>query len=184
MGALLSIPLLTGGVGAIGSSLFSGCLLFMGEWPATDFIDADITSGGSAASAFCKSCNCNSSIATRVGFGVSILQRPTSCADIHSSSLPCHPCWHISHGRTSLSGRLRSSAGTGSRWTARAENAMVCLLYVPCCSGSAKTDVPGPPLLLCPGAIPSPLIRLSCGSQIDQDQARCHPERVGSLLSD
>lgn len=31
MGALLSIPLLTGGIGAIGSSLFSGCLLFMGE---------------------------------------------------------------------------------------------------------------------------------------------------------
>jgi hypothetical protein len=30
MGALLSIPLLTGGIGAIGSSLFSGCLLFMG----------------------------------------------------------------------------------------------------------------------------------------------------------
>ncbi|WWC65808.1 uncharacterized protein I303_108430 [Kwoniella dejecticola CBS 10117] len=55
MGALLSIPLLTGGIGAIGSSLFSGCMIFM---------------GGTAASAFCKSCNCNSSIATRVGFGL------------------------------------------------------------------------------------------------------------------
>ncbi|KAK4688671.1 serine incorporator 1, partial [Tremellales sp. Uapishka_1] len=55
MGLLLSVPLLTGGLGAIGSSLFSGCLLFM---------------GGTAASAFCKSCNCNSSIATRVGFGL------------------------------------------------------------------------------------------------------------------
>jgi hypothetical protein len=31
MGALLSIPLLTGGVGALGSSLFSGCLFFMGQ---------------------------------------------------------------------------------------------------------------------------------------------------------
>jgi len=29
--------------------------------------------GGTAASAMCKSCNCNSSIATRVGFGVSYL---------------------------------------------------------------------------------------------------------------
>ncbi|WVW86956.1 hypothetical protein I302_109012 [Kwoniella bestiolae CBS 10118] len=55
MGALLSIPFLTGGIGAIGSSLFSGCMIFM---------------GGTAASAFCKSCNCNSSIATRVGFGL------------------------------------------------------------------------------------------------------------------
>ncbi|OCF35200.1 membrane protein [Kwoniella heveanensis BCC8398] len=55
MGALLSIPFLTGGLGAIGSSLFSGCMIFM---------------GGTAASAFCKSCNCNSSIATRVGFGL------------------------------------------------------------------------------------------------------------------
>lgn len=57
MGALLSLPLLGGGIATIGSSLFSGFMLFM---------------GGSAASAFCKSCNCNSSIATRVGFGVSI----------------------------------------------------------------------------------------------------------------
>ncbi len=32
MGALLSIPLLTGGFGAIGSSLCSGCLLFMGMY--------------------------------------------------------------------------------------------------------------------------------------------------------
>ncbi|ORX37762.1 putative vacuolar transmembrane protein [Kockovaella imperatae] len=55
MGALLSIPLLTGGAGALGSSLCSGCMIFM---------------GGTAASAFCKSCNCNSSIATRVGFGL------------------------------------------------------------------------------------------------------------------
>ena len=70
MGALLSIPLLTGGVGALGSSLCSGCLLFMGTcFPA---ILAKFQSiGGTAASAFCKSCNCNSSIATRVGFGVS-----------------------------------------------------------------------------------------------------------------
>lgn len=55
MGALLSLPLLGGGVAALGSSLVSGFLLFM---------------GGTAASAFCKSCNCNSSIATRVGYGV------------------------------------------------------------------------------------------------------------------
>ena len=32
MGALLSIPLLSGGVGAIASSIFSGCMIFMGEW--------------------------------------------------------------------------------------------------------------------------------------------------------
>ena len=31
MGALLSIPLLTGGLGAVGSSLCSGCMIFMGE---------------------------------------------------------------------------------------------------------------------------------------------------------
>lgn len=31
MGALLSIPLLSGGVGALGSSLFSGCLFCMGQ---------------------------------------------------------------------------------------------------------------------------------------------------------
>jgi hypothetical protein len=31
MGALLSIPLLTGGIGAIGSSIFSGCMIFMGQ---------------------------------------------------------------------------------------------------------------------------------------------------------
>ncbi|WVN89942.1 uncharacterized protein L203_105172 [Cryptococcus depauperatus CBS 7841] len=49
MGALLSIPLIAGGAGTIASSLVSG---------------------GTAASAFCKSCNCNSSIATRVGFGL------------------------------------------------------------------------------------------------------------------
>ncbi|OXG20207.1 membrane protein [Cryptococcus neoformans Ze90-1] len=55
MGALLSIPLLTGGIGTVASSLFSGCMICM---------------GGTAASAFCKSCNCNSSIATRVGFGL------------------------------------------------------------------------------------------------------------------
>ncbi|WVQ79219.1 hypothetical protein IAT38_001315 [Cryptococcus sp. DSM 104549] len=54
MGALLSIPLLTGGLGTIGGSFISGCMVCM---------------GGTAASAFFKSCNCNSSIATRVGFG-------------------------------------------------------------------------------------------------------------------
>ena len=32
MGALLSIPLLTGGVGAIGSTLCSGCMVFMGSF--------------------------------------------------------------------------------------------------------------------------------------------------------
>ncbi|ORY34785.1 putative membrane protein [Naematelia encephala] len=55
MGALLSIPLLVGGVGSLGSALFTGCMACM---------------GGTAASAFFKSCNCNSSIATRVGFGL------------------------------------------------------------------------------------------------------------------
>ncbi|KAL1411125.1 Membrane protein tms1 [Vanrija albida] len=54
MGALLSIPIFTG-AGAIGSYLCSGCMVFM---------------GGTAASAMCKSCNCNSSIATRVGYGL------------------------------------------------------------------------------------------------------------------
>ncbi|KAL7419830.1 Membrane protein tms1 [Cryptotrichosporon argae] len=54
MGALLSIPFIPG-VAGLGSTLFSGCMVFM---------------GGTAASAFCKSCNCNSSIATRVGFGL------------------------------------------------------------------------------------------------------------------
>ncbi|KAI9638995.1 serine incorporator/TMS membrane protein [Dioszegia hungarica] len=55
MGALLSIPLLTGGIASMGSAIFSGCMICM---------------GGSAASAMCKSCNCNSSIATRIGFGL------------------------------------------------------------------------------------------------------------------
>ncbi|WVQ77734.1 hypothetical protein IAR50_007424 [Cryptococcus sp. DSM 104548] len=55
MGALLSIPLLTGGLGTLAGSLASGCMVCM---------------GGTAASAFFKSCNCNSSIATRVGFGL------------------------------------------------------------------------------------------------------------------
>ena len=35
MGALLSIPLLTGGVASLGSAIFSGCMVFMGEPQAT-----------------------------------------------------------------------------------------------------------------------------------------------------
>ena len=31
MGALLSIPLLTGGIASLGSTIFSGCMVFMGE---------------------------------------------------------------------------------------------------------------------------------------------------------
>ncbi|GMK55036.1 hypothetical protein CspeluHIS016_0200920 [Cutaneotrichosporon spelunceum] len=54
MGALLSIPIFAG-IGSLGTTLCSTCAVFM---------------GGTAASAFCKSCNCNSSIATRVGYGI------------------------------------------------------------------------------------------------------------------
>ncbi|CDZ97606.1 vacuolar transmembrane tms1p [Phaffia rhodozyma] len=54
MGALLSIPLL-GSLGSLGTSALSGVLFFM---------------SGTAASALFKSCNCNSSIATRVGFAI------------------------------------------------------------------------------------------------------------------
>lgn len=74
MGALISIPLLFGGLGTLGSSLCSGCMIFMGEYsigPMAMRAEGYSHPGGTAASAFCKSCNCNSSIATRVGFGVS-----------------------------------------------------------------------------------------------------------------
>ncbi|KAL7411390.1 serine incorporator/TMS membrane protein [Mrakia frigida] len=54
MGILMSLPLL-GGLSSIATSLVSGIVFFM---------------GGTAASALFKSCNCNSSIATRVGFAI------------------------------------------------------------------------------------------------------------------
>ncbi|PWN48344.1 TMS membrane protein/tumor differentially expressed protein [Violaceomyces palustris] len=55
MGALLSIPFLTGGLSTIATSCFAGLAFFCTS---------------TAASAFFKSCNCQSSIATRVGFAI------------------------------------------------------------------------------------------------------------------
>ncbi|KDN52824.1 TMS membrane protein/tumor differentially expressed protein [Tilletiaria anomala UBC 951] len=55
MGALLSIPFLTGGLASIGTSCLAGLAFFCTS---------------TAASAFFKSCNCQSSIATRVGFAL------------------------------------------------------------------------------------------------------------------
>jgi hypothetical protein len=58
MGAVLAIPVLeslTGIVGTVATSAFAGLAFFCTS---------------QAASAFCKSCNCQSSIATRVGYSV------------------------------------------------------------------------------------------------------------------
>ncbi len=55
MGALLSIPFLTGTLASIGTSCLAGLAFFCTS---------------TAASAFFKSCNCQSSIATRVGFAL------------------------------------------------------------------------------------------------------------------
>ena len=55
MGALLSIPFLTGTLTSIGTSCLAGLAFFCTS---------------TAASAFFKSCNCQSSIATRVGFAL------------------------------------------------------------------------------------------------------------------
>lgn len=51
------------------------------------------------ASMFCKSCNCNSSIATRIGFAVRLLNEITHEASVlilspYSSSFFSTPCWH------------------------------------------------------------------------------------------
>ncbi|KAI0255068.1 serine incorporator/TMS membrane protein [Lactifluus subvellereus] len=54
MGLLLSLPL-TGVLGTVGSSCLAGLAFFCTS---------------TAASMFCKSCNCNSSIATRIGFAM------------------------------------------------------------------------------------------------------------------
>lgn len=56
MGALLSIPL-AGSLGTVATSAIAGCAFCFTS---------------KAASLAFKSCNCNSSIATRVGFAVSI----------------------------------------------------------------------------------------------------------------
>lgn len=55
MGAALSIPFLAGGLSSIATSCFAGLAFFCTS---------------TAASAFFKSCNCQSSIATRVGFAI------------------------------------------------------------------------------------------------------------------
>ncbi|KAH8925474.1 TMS membrane protein/tumor differentially expressed protein [Atractiella rhizophila] len=61
MGAFLSLPLL-GTAGGLLTTLFSSCIAGL-----TFFCTSK------AATAFCKSCNCNSSVATRVGFSLIML---------------------------------------------------------------------------------------------------------------
>lgn len=73
MGLLFSLPLM-GPVGTIATSCLGG-LAFC--FTSTAGMSGDVTytyscSQFGTASMFCKSCNCNSSIATRVGFAVSI----------------------------------------------------------------------------------------------------------------
>ena len=73
--------------------------------------------GGSAASAFCKSCNCNSSIATRVGFGVGP-QRVLPVVRLTSTQAHLRP---IVYAGVSVAHGHRYSA---IKWTAQEESAM------------------------------------------------------------
>ena len=74
MGILFSIPL-AGTLGTIATSCIGGlafcCTSTAGQFVALRRMVTLTESRGSIASMFCKSCNCNSSIATRIGFAAS-----------------------------------------------------------------------------------------------------------------